>query len=139
MTPRRHAPKGPLKAADPIGNGHPMKVTCKATNRQGKRCGKPPIPGGAVCRMHGGAAPQVRDAAEARLRALEFPAIDRIGQLIVQTEFPSVAYQASRDVLDRLRGKPTEFVETKITSVTSLTDAELRAKAIELARAHGDD
>lgn len=122
-----------------MGAGDPMKVTCKATNRQGRRCGKPPIPGGAVCRMHGGAAPQVKDAAEARLRALEFPAIDRIGQLIRQTEFPSVAYQASRDVLDRLRGKPTEHVEAKVTSVTSLTDDELRAKALELARAHGHD
>lgn len=115
-------------------------ITCKAKSKTtGNRCRQPAIRGGVVCRYHGGAAPQVRDAAEARLRALEFPAIDRMGQLIVQTEFPSVAYQASRDVLDRLRGKPTEYVETKITSVTSLTDAELRAKALELARAYGGD
>ena len=37
------------------------RARCTATNRQGRRCGKPPIPGGTVCcRMHGGAAPQVQ-------------------------------------------------------------------------------
>lgn len=112
MDAKRHAPRGPLKTkADPIEVGDPIKVQCKATNRKGTRCGKAPIRGGTVCRMHGGAAPQVKLKAEARLRALEMPAIDRIGKLIEQDEFPSVAYQASRDVLDRLRGKPTEMVE----------------------------
>lgn len=139
MTQHRHAPRGPLKAADPMGGADLMAVTCKAKSKTtGNRCKRPPIPGGAVCRYHGGAAPQVKNAAEARLRALEFPAIDRIGQLIQQTEFPSVAYQASKDVLDRLRGRATEFVEAKVTSITNLSDEELRAKALELAGVHGD-
>ncbi len=140
-TPQQHAPRGPLKTRQNLmGTPNPMKqgrITCKATNRQGNRCGKPPIPGGAVCRMHGGAAPQVKNAADARLRELEMPALNRIASLIEQTEFPSVAYQASKDILDRVRGRATEVVEAKITNLSNLTDEQLRAKALELAR--GDD
>lgn len=132
-TPKPHAPRGRLKArVDPMSPPDPLEGKCKATNRQGRRCGKYAIPGGTVCRMHGGAAPQVKNAAEARLRALEMPAIDRIAQLIDQKEFPSVAYQASRDVLDRLRGRPTEHVEATVTSISSLSDEELQAKALAL-------
>lgn len=139
--PQPHAPRGRLKATiDPMPPKDPLEVSfkdtnrCKATNRQGVRCRKPAIRGGTVCRMHGGAAPQVKNAAEARLRALEMPAIERMARLIDQEEFPSVAYQASRDVLDRLRGKPTEHVEATVTSITSLTDEELEARAITLLR-----
>lgn len=39
---------------------------CHATTRAGERCGNPPMRGGRVCRMHGGAAPQVRAAAKRR-------------------------------------------------------------------------
>lgn len=88
--------------------------------------------------MHGGAAPQVKNAAEERLRALEFPAIDRIAKLINQDEFPSVAYQASKDVLDRLRGRATERLEAKVVSVADMSDDELRAKALELLGARAD-
>lgn len=83
---------------------------CTAHNRQGRQCGKPPIPGGTVCRMHGGAAPQVKEAAMARLRALQHPAIDALEWLIRQKDFPSAAYAAARDVLDRTEGKPHESV-----------------------------
>lgn len=104
--PRRHAPKGPLIHRDPIREQDPIR--CKAHSRTGKQCGNKPIPGGAVCRHHGGGAPQVKQAALARLMALQHPAIDRLSQLIDQTEFPTVAYAASRDVLDRTIGKPSE-------------------------------
>lgn len=138
--PKPHAPRGKLKATfDPMAPKDPMEGKCKATNRQGQRCGKFAIPGGAVCRMHGGAAPQVKNAAEERLRALEFPAIVRIGQLIEQKEFPSVAYQASKDVLDRLRGRATEYIDAKVTNLANLTDAQLREKALALAHGDGDE
>jgi hypothetical protein len=58
--------------------------------------------------MHGGAAPQVKFAAMERLRALQQPAVERLGRLIQQEEFPTVAYAASRDILDRTLGKPQE-------------------------------
>ena len=41
---------------------------CRATSRStGRRCGRPAIPGGTVCRYHGGAAPQVVKKAAERL------------------------------------------------------------------------
>lgn len=40
---------------------------CKATARSGNRCKRRPIPGGTVCAMHGGKAPQVATAARRRL------------------------------------------------------------------------
>ncbi len=105
-TPQPHAPRGPLVQKDPIQLHDPMR--CKATTRAGRQCGSTPIRGGTVCRMHGGGAPQVKAAAMDRLRALQHPAIDRLGKLIDQEEFPTVAYAASRDVLDRTLGKPQE-------------------------------
>jgi hypothetical protein len=58
--------------------------------------------------MHGGGAPQVKQKALDRLFALQHPAIDRLAKLIDQEQFPTVAYAASRDVLDRTLGKPAE-------------------------------
>jgi hypothetical protein len=101
----------------------PMAVrSCTARSKSsGKACRQPAIPGGTVCRYHGGAAPQVKAAAMDRLRALQHPAIDRLGQLIAQEEFPTVAYAASRDVLDRTLGKPGEHLDLTL----SVTDALL--------------
>lgn len=111
--PRKHAPRGPIKARDPMTGGHPMAggQRCHAHSRSGAQCKQPAIHGGAVCRYHGGAAPQVQASAQARLLALQFPAIARLGQLVEQTDYPSTAYQAARDVLDRTLGKPKESVD----------------------------
>lgn len=91
---------------------HPMDTPrCTATSKQsGQRCKRAPIVGGTVCRMHGGAAPQVKQAALARLQAYQDRAIDRLVTLMDQKDFPSTAYQAVRDVLDRTLGKPAESV-----------------------------
>lgn len=117
-TPKRHAPQGPKIKRDPIGGSDPMSGACercglshprcKGHNKAGKPCGHMAIRGGVVCRLHGGSAPQVQAKAMERLMALQHPAINRLQQLISQTEFPTVAYAASRDVLDRTIGKPKE-------------------------------
>ena len=41
----------------------PAKPMCRALNNQGGKCGNKAIPGGLVCRSHGGAAPQVANRA----------------------------------------------------------------------------
>lgn len=107
---QKHAPRGPLKTKDPMGTPDPLAGKCHATNRQGNRCGRPHIPGGTVCRFHGGAAPQVREAAQARLLKLQHPAIDALEWLITQRDFPSATMSAVRDVMDRTDGKPAERV-----------------------------
>lgn len=42
-------------------------LRCKSTNRRGLPCGNFAVLGAAVCRIHGGSAPQVRRAARAAL------------------------------------------------------------------------
>lgn len=57
---------GPANAP---GHGSPPTDRCTATARQtGQRCKRRPIPGGSVCIIHGGAAPQVAAAARQRLQ-----------------------------------------------------------------------
>jgi hypothetical protein len=98
-----------------------MARRCSARAKSsGQPCQRPAIPGGTVCRYHGGAAPQVKAAALDRLRALQHPAIDRLTQLIDQDEFPTVAYAASRDVLDRTLGKPGERLDLTLTVTDAL-------------------
>lgn len=109
----KHAPKGPLKAREPMDGADPIKATCTATNRKGERCKRWPIAGGFVCRMHGGAAPQVKRKALERLMELQDRAIDRMAGLMQQEQYPSTAYAAARDILDRTMGKPTESVQVE--------------------------
>lgn len=60
--------------------------------------------------MHGGKAPQVKQAALERLIAYQDRALDRLFSLAEQEQYPSTSYQAVRDVLDRTMGKPAESV-----------------------------
>jgi hypothetical protein len=52
----------------------PMRCTARSKQRNAQ-CKRTAIPGGTVCRYHGGAAPQVMKAAAERLKELQFPAI----------------------------------------------------------------
>jgi hypothetical protein len=136
----KHAPRGRIKARDPIESPDPMKRQCTATNRQGKRCGKPPILGGTVCRMHGGAAPQVKLKAMERLMALQDPAITRLGELILDTTFPSTSFAAVRDVLDRTIGKPTENVNMQVSGELDIVARRLlEARARRVKSPAGGD
>ena|SRR5215467_14418188 len=85
---------------------------CHAQAHQtGVQCKKLAIPGGTVCRYHGGAAPQVREAAARYLLSLAYPAAVRIGELI-QHKNGMIALAASKDVLDRVGYKAVERVES---------------------------
>lgn len=112
IQPKRHAPKGPLKAKDPTAPTDHKAPRCKARSKTTQSpCKQPAIPGGTVCRYHGGAAPQVKAKAQERLLAIQFPAIARLAQLVEQVEYPSTAMAAVKDVLDRTMGKPVESLE----------------------------
>src|SRR5262245_26164447 len=79
----KHAPRGPVKAKDPLSGDHPLSVQCSAHSKQTKKqCGRKAIPGGTVCRYHGGAAPQVKAAADRRIQELEQPAIAYLAWLL---------------------------------------------------------
>ena len=109
----KHAPKGKIKG-DPSSQtpiDHPRRCTAKS-GRTGHPCKRWAILGGSVCPTHGGSAPQVKASAMERLRALQGPAVDTMDYLMQQrSTFPSTAYAAARDVLDRTEGKATETVK----------------------------
>lgn len=117
MKGRRHGPRGPSgpvkgrSTAAIAGNG---RVRCTATNRQGQQCGRSPILGGTVCRMHGGAAPQVRAAARERLSAMAPKALTRLDELMDRREFPTVQLQAARFVVEQEVGKAHEHVDMRV-------------------------
>lgn len=77
------------------------RIKCKAHSQGGKPCGNNPIPGGTVCRFHGGGAPQVIEAAKMRILELVDPALHAAAQQLKEEEDPRVRSQAWRDILDR--------------------------------------
>lgn len=77
---------------------------CSAHNRQGRQCGRPRVPGASVCYMHGGAAPQVLEAARARLRAAINPAIGALIRNVGVEAPPAVQVAAAKEILNRNEG-----------------------------------
>lgn len=85
-------------------NMDPMvgQETCSASSKTtGKRCTQPPIPGGTVCRFHGGAAPQVQRKARLRLLELVDPAIATLAREMVNADKSGDRQRAANSILDR--------------------------------------
>ena len=89
----------------------PICLTCTATAKgSGKRCQRAPIQGATVCRMHGGAAPQVKAKAEERLRALQAPALAALEDLIDNAD-PRTRVRIAEIVFDRTGLHPKATTE----------------------------
>jgi hypothetical protein len=95
---------------------------CTATSRSGERCQRQPIPGGEVCVVHGGRAPQVQASAKARLLAGADLAIDYLLNLLTprppcehcgrsDADRDPTVVRACQLVLDRSGFHPTLSVE----------------------------
>jgi len=108
LSRRRHAPKGPLKQHDHMdGPDHRDTPRCTARAKgTGQRCKRRPIPGGSVCVKHGGGAPQVKDAARDRLRAMVYPALAVYAELLDEVKFPTVRFATAREIVNHEFGKP---------------------------------
>jgi hypothetical protein len=98
----------------PVMEITPRKKTgrqCAAKSKQsGQRCKRNPIPGGTVCKIHGGGTPSVKAKAAERLAALVDPAIEQLGKL-VRSKNDATSLGAVKDVLDRNGFKPKDHVE----------------------------
>lgn len=83
--------------------GHLMDARqCTAKSKQsGERCKRRPIPGGSVCKIHGGWVPQVKMAAAERLASFVDPALTALRALIDDADQDSVRLSAIKDILDR--------------------------------------
>lgn len=86
---------------------------CRARSKStGAQCSKPPIPGGTVCRYHGGAAPQVRERALERLREARDLALERLIENLAPGSSVDPAVQLS--IVDKLTAK-IELLEGRAT------------------------
>ena len=94
---------------------------CTATaNRTGKRCGLARIPGTTVCSVHGGSAPQVREAGQRRVA--EARARELAKRLEVDPDqFDGDPYVALRDLLARDQAEVERFGRLAV----ALEDGEL--------------
>jgi len=92
------------------------------------------IKGGEVCVYHGGKAPQVREAANKRLRILADDALEVLRQIVTDdTLDPRVRLAAAKDILDRLG--VMEPAQLEVTTVT----LEAVQERIRHLRAVGDE
>lgn len=86
-----------------------------------------------VCTVHGGLAPQVKIAAEERLKTLIHPAISGLAELINNADSDSVRLSAIRDLLDRTGFKPAVVAQVDQEITIRLIDEQ---QPIILERAH---
>lgn len=109
---------------------------CTATSKQsGQRCRRRPIVGGSVCVMHGGGAPQVRAAADARLLALVPAALDALERLVTdpRPEMTAMRLRAAIEILNRTGIKAPEQVSVEVPAGLSAS-VEARIKVLEARR-----
>lgn len=86
---------------------------CSAKRTNGEPCRGQAISGATVCRVHGGNAPQVREAARLRLLELVDPALGVLARAVRKRKDPkweptATEIQAARDLLDRAGLKPEQ-------------------------------
>lgn len=97
--------------------------TVKNGPRKGEQCPRPSIRGGTVCREHGGAAPQTKEAAarrveEARIRLMYGveDAITVLEDLTKEGVPENVRFQSAKYLVDKGLGGPDLTVEVQHTS-----------------------
>lgn len=108
--------------SDNLSIARPIDTRCgRKVKRTGEACKRHPIPGGTVCPMHGGAAPQVKAAAAERLKELAPKAITVLDNLLDEPN-PFVRLAAAKDVLDRNGVGKDRAPATAIVSFTLRID-----------------
>ena len=90
----------------------------------GGQCGQPVVaPGATVCRVHGGAAPQVREAALSRIREARDGALDALITTL-DTDADKLDPRTLLDVVTKLTDK-LELLEGRATARTETTEFKL--------------
>jgi hypothetical protein len=117
----------------PLSRPTPESVHCKARSSQtGELCKRWASHGTTVCTSHGAAAPQVKAAAEQRIRDLVDPALSRLAHLIDHADLDSVRLAAVKDVLDRAGLAAKQQVEITIREHAAKLASELGLDPDEL-------
>ena len=98
------------------GSKDPSRRCTATANRTGERCGAPAIKGGTVCRMHGGALPQVKKKAKERLLELVDPALAVLHKILTDPNTEdAVKVRAALGTLDRTGFGPGQTITFQTT------------------------
>lgn len=103
---------------EPWKDGRLPEVLCTAKRSNGEPCKKPPIKGSTVCRVHGGAAGQVKRKAQIRLLMAADVLMASLLKIAKDESVPvAVRLAAIRDGLDRagLTAKAEVDVDVKVS------------------------
>ncbi len=129
-----HAPDPPIEGRDWSTYSRPERRCTAHSSRTGDQCKNSAIKGHNVCRYHGGAAPQTKQAAQTRLdNASELMAKQLLG-IALSAESEAVKLAAVKDALDRTIGKapttveigPTKPYEELFEGITTMSRGESR-------------
>lgn len=105
------------------------RVKCSARAKStGQRCGKYAIPGGTVCRIHGGAAPQVIAVAARKVfEQLVGPGLVQYRKIIEDPATPpAVRLAALRDLFDRTGHSKPAQIDVRLTDAQVEREIALR-------------
>src|SRR4051794_22299579 len=101
----------------------PDPARCVARKRDGTPCRGRPLDGANVCRMHGGAAPQVRRKAQERLALASDIVVVKLLALAFDANTPdAVKLAAMKDVLDRAQVSGKTTIEVEVPQWQQLLD-----------------
>lgn len=114
-----------MRTPDDMRNPKTGNVQCRATSKAtGQRCQCWSIKGGVVCHKHGGAAPQVRRSANARIReAADDAAAYLVHWMSDDTVDVRVRTQIAQDLLNRAGISSKQIVGVEIRKFEQLVDA----------------
>src|SRR4029450_6717691 len=134
-----------LEAKIPSENSTDRRRCTAHSSQTGKRCKNASIPGGRICRYHGGAAPHVQKKAVERLRAFEHPALDVFEEVLKKAKQPAyraLAVRVAESVLDRTghkQPKKLELESAQTIDVRTLSTGLLRQLVAEIQQQQARD
>lgn len=108
---------------------------CHARRKNGQPCKARPRNGATVCNVHGGLAPQVKDAAARRILEAAYPAAVKMREL-VDNRNPMVALAAAKDILDRNGFKAIERVQQDGRVLIEIELIDKARRIVEHDRSH---
>lgn len=109
----------------PLPGGARPQCTARSKG-SGERCRQTAIPGGTVCRFHGGGSPSVKRKAALRLAELVDPAIATLAREMVSADKSSDKQRAANSILDRAgitRGQSSELDVARALLLERLLEA----------------
>lgn len=106
-------------------------MKCSAHRQDGVDCQAQAIKGGTVCRVHGGSAPQVKQAAMIRLLEAIDPAAGELIRIALKGKTDQVRVQAIKELFERAGFGEAKRID--ITLTDDVLDAEIARLEAELA------